>query len=414
MTIEARTRLTYRYERWRALSAGVLETAGTTFLLLIAVSYYHAGALPKALVAGGGSVGLILSPWIVSRVERLGWPVARAASRLALLGSVSMLGMALAPILPVFVIGSVVAMASVATAIPLMTQIFQENYPEHERGKLFSRTVMIRIATAAVFSELAGRALSGRIARFQWLLLLFAAAFALAAFCLNRCPSRPLQVTDGSHPFKALRFVREDRLFRSTLIMWMLMGFGNLMMIPLRVEYLANPKYGVTLHGAPLTAAGVALFTGVVPNLARLALNPFWGWAFDRMNFFALRIVLNIGFAIGIFSFFSTNSVLGLVAAAVVFGISNAGGDVAWSLWVTKFAAPERVADYMSVHTFFTGLRGVVAPIVAFQLIAHWTVAQISWLSVGLILTATAMLIPELKFGKKARPGEALVEEVSE
>jgi hypothetical protein len=103
-----------------------------------------------------------------------------------------------------------------------------------------------------------------------------------------------------------------------------------------------------------------------------------------------------------------------MIAAAVVFGISNAGGAVARSLWVTKFAAPERVADYMSVHTFFTGLRGGVAPVVAFQLVAHWSVAQISWLSVGLILAATALLIPELKFGKKARAAGALVEEVPE
>jgi MFS family permease len=414
MPADRRRELTYRYERWRAVSTGVLETAGTTFLLLIAVQHFQASAWSKALVAGGGSLGLILSPWIVSRVERLGWPVAQAASRLAMLGAASMLVMALVPFLPVFVLGSVVAMATVAAAIPLMTQMFQDNYPEHERGRLFSRTVMIRIATAAAFSELAGRALSGRLERFQGLLLLFAAAFALAAFCLSRCPSRPLHAMDGSHPFKALRFVREDRLFRNTLVMWMLMGFGNLMMIPLRVEYLANPQYGVTMNDLPLTAAGVALLTGVVPNLARLALNPFWGWAFDRMNFFALRMVLNVGFAIGIFAFFSTNSVVGLVAAAVVFGISNAGGDVAWSLWVTKFAAPERVADYMSVHTFFTGLRGVVAPVVAFQLLAHWSVAQISWLSVGLIVAATTLLIPELKFGKRARRAGALVEEVSE
>ena len=46
----SRTVLTYRYERWRALSAGILETAGGTFLLLIAVRWYHAGSLAKALV----------------------------------------------------------------------------------------------------------------------------------------------------------------------------------------------------------------------------------------------------------------------------------------------------------------------------------------------------------------------------
>jgi hypothetical protein len=105
---------------------------------------------------------------------------------------------------------------------------------------------------------------------------------------------------------------------------------------------------------------------------------------------------------------------LGLGIAAVIFGISNAGGDVAWSLWVTKFAAPERVADYMSVHTFFTGVRGVLAPFAGFYLAAHWTIAQISWLSVALIVASIAMLIPEIKSGRGARRAGALVEEVSE
>ena len=53
-------------------------------------------------------------------------------------------------------------------------------------------------------------------------------------------------------------------------------------------------------------------------------------------------------------------------------------------------------------------------PVVALRLIIHWIVTQSSWLSVGLILLATALLIPELKFGKKARQAGALVQEVSE
>lgn len=76
------------------------------------------------------------------------------------------------------------------------------------------------------------------------------------------------------------------------------MGFANLAMLPLRVEYLANPKYKLEL-----TVGMVAVLTGVVPNLARLVLSPVWGWLFDRMNFFVLRVTLNLGFAIGILTF---------------------------------------------------------------------------------------------------------------
>ncbi len=410
----SRTALTYRYEKWRALSSGILETAGSTFLLLIAVRHYQAGASAKALVAAGGSVGLMLAPWFVSRVAASGWPVSRAASRLAALGALSCLVMALVPVLPLFVAGTVLAMTTSSIAIPLLTQIYQENYPERQRGKLFSRAFMIRIATAAAFSEIAGRALSGHINYFPWLLVVFAGAFAWAAFCLARIPSRPLTALAGTHPFRALRYARSDRVFRQTLISWMFLGFATLMIGPLRVEYLANPKHGVTLHGAPLTAASIAMLTGVIPNIARLLLNPLWGWLFDRMNFFVLRITLNLGFALGAVSFFVGGTMPWLVVGAIFFGVSNSGADVAWSLWVTKFAPPERVADYMSVHTFFTGVRGVVAPFIAFQLVSGLSLQLIGWIAAGLILIAISFLIPEIKFGKDARKAAALVEEVSE
>jgi MFS family permease len=428
-----RTKRTYFYELWRAGTAGILETAATTFLLVIAVRWFAAGATAKGLVAAGGSVGLLLSPVVVSWVTAAGLPTSRAAARIFALGAASFfvaatwlgvplliqkhLGashslarlMAALPDLPVFILCSVVGMASSAAAIPLLTQMYQENYPEAERGRRFSRTVMIRIAMAALFSKLAGDALSGHIEYFPLLLLAFGGAMALASFCLSRCPTRSLVGDGGSHPLRALRFAREDQLFRRTLICWMLMGFANLMMLPLRVEYLANPKYDQAL-----SVGMIALLTGVVPNLARLALSPVWGHLFDHMNFFALRVTLNLGFAIGILTFFLSGSLAGMIAAAVVFGISNAGGDVAWSLWVTKFAPPERVADYMSVHTFLTGVRGVLAPLAGFYCLNHLPLTALAWASAGLILAGTLLLVPEIKFGKRARPTSALVEEVSD
>jgi len=306
-------------------------------------------------------------------------------------------------------------MTTSSAAIPLMTQIYQENYPDFQRGKLFSRAFMLRIAMAAAFSEIAGRVLSAHLGYFRWLLIAFAAAFAFASFCFARIPSQPLTASGGTHPFRALRYARSDRVFRITLISWMFLGFATLMMSPLRIEYLANPIHGVTLQAQPLTPTQIALLVGVIPNLARLVLSPIWGVLFDRMNFFILRITLNLGFALGAISFFVGGSMPWLVVAGILFGVSNAGADVAWSLWVTKFAPPERVADYMSVHTFFTGVRGVVAPLVAFYFIAGLPLHVVGWICAALIAIGTSLLVPEIKAGKIARPGSAaLVEEVSE
>jgi len=405
----SRTAVTYRYEKWRSAAAGVLETASTTFLLLIAVKYFHAGALAKGLVASGGSLGLMLGPVAVTVVARTGWSSSKAAALMAAVGAGVLLVMAALPFLPVFVVGSMLGMTATSAAIPLLTQMYHENYPDHARGKIFSKTVMIRIAVAAIFSQVAGQAFSGRIEKFQALLLIFAAAFGVASFALARIPTRTLLSEEGTHPFRALRFAYADRIFRQTLIAWMLMGFANLMMIPMRVEMLANPKYGLSL-----TVVEIAFLTGVVPNVARVVLSPLWGWLFDRANFFVLRVVLNCGFAIGILTFFMSSDMTGLVIGAIVFGISNAGGDIAWSLWVTKFAPPNRVADYMSVHTFFTGVRGLLAPITAFQLAKTLELTTLGWVAAGLIFASCALLIPEIKFGKGAKREEPLVEEVSE
>jgi MFS family permease len=408
MSDPTRTARTFRYERWRAISSGVLETAGTTFLLVIAVRWFHAGAVAKGLIAAGGSVGLLLSPLLVSLATARAWQTSLASARILALGAVCFALAAIFPTLPMFIICGVVAMATPSMIIPLLTQMYQENYPEAERGRLFSRTVIIRIATAAVFSKVAGDALTGKIQYFQWLLAAFALALAFASFCISRCPTRPLTSDGSAHPFRAMRFVREDALFRRTLICWMCMGFANLMMLPLRVEYLANPKYG---QAVPVET--IALLTGVIPNVARLILSPIWGHVFDRMNFFALRVTLNLGFAIGILTFFLSGSFEGLVAGAIVYGISNAGGDVAWSLWVTKFAAPERVADYMSVHTFLTGVRGALAPMIAFYSINHLSLGTLAFISTALIIVGSLLLVPEIRF-KPIRKGTALVEEVSE
>jgi MFS family permease len=135
----------------------------------------------------------------------------------------------------------------------------------------------------------------------------------------------------------------------------------------------------------------------LIPSLARLVLTPIWGRLFDRMNFFVMRIVLNVGFALGIAAFFIGSNTLGLVVGSLIFGASNAGGEIAWSLWVTKFAPDDRVAEYMSVHTFFTGVRGIAAPLLAFQLARVFSIDGIAALCATLIVLASLILVPEIK-----------------
>ena len=382
---------TYRIEKWRAVPMGVLETATGTFLLLIAVQAYQAGATDKAMIAAGANIGLLLTPLVVQAVERRRIRISHGAAGIAALGTVAFLIAALFPTLNVYVLAAVFGAACLSALTPLVIQVYQDNYPAAQRGHLFSRTTVIRVAAAAVFAELAGRLLTTNIELFRWLLVLFAVAFAVAALLLRRIPSRPLTQLDNRNPMRGLRYLRDDRVFRMTMMVWMLMGFANLMMTPLRIEYLANPKYGLAL-----SPQEIALLIAIIPALVRLVLSPAWGWLFDRMNFFVLRITINLAFGASILVFFTGDSWAGLILGSIVFGIAVSGGDLAWSLWITKFAPPHLVADYMSVHTFFTGVRGVLAPLLAFQLIAVVSMATMGIICSILIVIASLMLVPEI------------------
>jgi len=175
------------------------------------------------------------------------------------------------------------------------------------------------------------------------------------------------------------------------------MGFGNLMLLPLRVEYLARPVYGVGADAAKIT-----MLTVTVPSIVRLVCMPVFGSLFDRLSFFSARIMVNLLFALYVAAFFSGSSDVGLVLGAVAFGVASAGGDLMWSLWVTKFAPPGRVADYMGLHTFFTGVRAVTAPILGFLVIERFDLGTVAWIATAMMIVSSMVLLPEARLERRA------------
>ncbi|MEO1837256.1 MAG: MFS transporter, partial [Akkermansiaceae bacterium] len=160
------------------------------------------------------------------------------------------------------------------------------------------------------------------------------------------------------------------------------------------VEYVSNPAYGYDL-----SEFMVAFITGSVPEIMFLIFVVGWGIVFDRVNFFIVRIMLNVFFIAGILVYFLGNGVWALCIGIGLHGIARAGGNIAWSLWVTKFAKSEQVAEYMSVHTFLCGVRGVIAPYIAFPAIALIGPKAIGLIGAGLILIATLMIWPNIRLG---------------
>jgi MFS family permease len=172
----------------------------------------------------------------------------------------------------------------------------------------------------------------------------------------------------------------------------MILGIGNLLSFSLFVEYITNKEYGFDL-----SENHVSIITTVIPETCFFVFVLVWGRLFDRLNFYLLRCILNAFFAAGIIFYFMGDGLWALYLGIGLHGVARAGGNVVWSLWVTKFSDAEHVAEYMSVHTFLTGCRGVIAPFLAFPLAAAFGPFWVGGLSAVLIVIATAIIMKEIK-----------------
>jgi MFS family permease len=377
---------TLRLERYRAVLSGVYESTQNVFLLLILVRCFHGSALEKSLVASAAQSGLLFAPLVIFLVRKTGISVARSAGALFGLAALALSCATFVESSAAFaVLASVAVMMCVATT-PLFTTIYAHNYSPTTRGRDFSQSNMIRIGCSVAFAAAAGWFLSGHIERHPMLLWLVAGCLAISACLAARLPGQT-KIIDTQPLLSCFRYLRTDRVLRETTVAWTLLGFGVLMTVPLRLEYVANARYGLAL-----SEAEIAFLLSIVPNVARLVSAPIWGRIFDRMDFFKLRIVLNWTFVLGTVGFFATESWVAMLISAAVFGIASSGGDLAWNLWVTKFAPLERVSDYMTVHVFFTGIRGILAPPTGFLLLQYCSLQQLSVMSAALMILSVIVL----------------------
>lgn len=394
---------TFHLENLRAFPAGVVETLGTTFSILIANRVFDAGGIAKASLVALPSLGLLLSLFVVQAVRRSGLS---ANVMLALIFAASGVGFTISSFagdrFGIYMLGMVIALVTLTLNLPLFSQIYRRHYPDEVRGRLFSFTAFTRKAYAIGTAFLFGWLLTKSLDYYPVLLGVYAIASFMMAGCVMAMEKVTLSRSNRVKLFDAFRHVGEDDRFRKLLISWMILGFGNLLSFSLFVEYITNKDYGFDF-----SEGHVSIITTVIPETCFFIFVLIWGRLFDRMDFYVLRCLINLIFAAGIIFYFLGDGHWALYIGIGLHGVAKAGGNVAWSLWVTKFASAEHVAEYMSVHTFLTGCRGVVAPMVAFPLLAAYGPVSVGVIGASLIFIATAMLIPDLKSRDRGLPDES-------
>lgn len=382
----------------RAVPLGVIYPLEAAVFLTVAIQYFDAPGWARGLIAAAPGVGLLLSTLGTAFARRSPMPTMRIASWVIGVGAIGF-AVAASGSLALYVIGVMIGLSAININAPLLTATYESNFPPLERGKRVGRGIVLKVAVSAPLSIVMGVWLSRHL-DLWWVMPVVGATAAATLSVLNRMfPSEPLGRIRGDrrHPLPRFELLGQDRVLTLILGSWMLMGFGNLMLLPLRVDYLAEPRYGIEASATLITTLTVA-----VPSVIRILFTSPFGRIFDRMSVFTVRIGLNLLFVAYVALFFSTTNLAMIWAGSIVLGFAFAGGELMWMLWVTKFAPPDRVADYMGLHTFFTGVRAVAAPLFAYLVIQRVSLGWLALSGAVLMLVSAAILVPDALRAERA------------
>ncbi len=383
------TRRTYFWDRVRGAGQGLGETTWHVFALLVAIRVFEADESIKQFIPAGLGIGLLFSPLGLSLANRLSWPIATVVSRIWIGVALCLAGMALSKSILPFVIMVGLAQVLASQAVPMMTHLYSENYPPNQRGSRLATTFVIGSLSGIVFGYLGGKLLDIDEALYPWIFVIGILAAGLASWASRHIPSESAHSLQSRDVMASLRVAWQDTLFRKMLAGWMLIGLGNLMLIPIRVEYLANPIYGINASNAQISA----LLISVVLTF-RVLSTKFWGALFDKVNVVTLRITLNFVFSASIIAFFFTDKLWIIGIGCALLGTAFGGGGILWTLYVTKIAPPDKVASYMSVHGLLTGVRMALAPFIGYSVVHYTHPTFAAWIALVIIAASIIIFLP--------------------
>ena len=351
------------------------------FILLVAIQFFDAPAALKALIAGAVPLGLLMSMVVVNLSARWRISVSRALSLWAAISAVGLFIAAFGEGLESFVIGVFIGIPAFTSSAPLVTALWRQKVDQKERGRYFAWVNVLMSITALIASLIFARVLDLDIENYRLLLGGLGLLMLFGAWAGLQIESRPL-ATPARNPLANLSLLRSDPLFGWLNLGWFVMGIANLAILPFRTEFVASAEYG--LQYSP---ARILLLTMILPQGLSMISTVLWGKLFDRFGFLRVRIVLNFFFLVSMLSFFQPGFAMQVVGS-VCLGIAFGGGAVIWSLWVTEIASPERTADYMSVHSSLTGIRGLLGPIIAYAAIDFVGLELMTHIAAGLIMVS--------------------------
>jgi hypothetical protein len=171
--------------------------------------------------------------------------------------------------------------------------------------------------------------------------------------------------------------LRRDVDFRHYMMAMMVLGSGNLMLLPMLVILLNEQLHLNQLHQVTVTSS--------LPLLILCFTITFWARMLDRRHIFSYRAMHSWFFVCSsaLFALAVITRQTGLLwPASVILGSAYAGGHLGWNLGHNDFSSDGNASHYMAIHVMLTGLRGLVMPLIGvgfYEYLAAWWPEYAAW-----------------------------------
>lgn len=387
-----RVRANFRLDAFSGLMAGVYIGIIAAFLPVV-VRRMGGSTTDVAVVVAGPFVGHLFSPvfgYLLARYAPVRiTAVTAVAGRVVFLVGVLVVTTPFALAL-VSVTMWVISVANLASYAMLMQGI----YPDSERASAMGK-VRIGVSIASITSA----TLAGMFIDQVPATLVFAVAAAIAipggiafGFIKHDPPAIP---PVRRRPSQIARDVWGDRRYRRLLLSFTIFGFGNLMNAAL------YPILLVDHFNAPNSFVGymTALQWG-----AAIVAYYVWGRFIDRGSSLRLTVINTAIVLLMPLGYLLAPNMYFLLPAAVVAGVTNAGGDITFFTNVVQLAPRDRIGDYAVAQSSLMGMRGTIAPFAASALLASLSPQTVMVFAIGLMVAGLVIMDRAVRSVGDAQP----------
>jgi MFS family permease len=370
----------------RSFLYGILEAGWQTFAFVVAIRYFQADTNFKSLIAAAGPIGFLITPLSLYFFARKKIFASSAASLIYCLTALFLLASVSVNSLLIFGTFVILSLIINVQKGPVLLDIYTTNYPPNQRGHYMKYPNVLSAVSAILFGFIGGKFLDANIVNYTIVFIIMAIVALLAGLIVKTIPSEPFSRDNIGNPFQSISLIGQDKLFGSMLGAWMILGIGNLICLPIRYEYLANPAYGLDINNTQ-----IALIMIAIPAVTKILSTFLWANLFDKLKLITTRNLNNWFFLLSVILFFLSDNLILISIASACQGIALGGGKIFWNLWVTKIAPPKKVSSYMSVHMALTGIRGSFAPFLGYAILMSTSPLTVAVIGSLLILISILM-----------------------